>query len=455
MMTPTEMKEDMDSLRSHLFQTPTNPYAYISREELEAHFKRIEKKIKKPMPNLAFFRLLNPIVLSLKDIHSRIWLPADQNSYVLSGGHFMPMKVRYLNKRIYVMDDPKKMIPSGSELIAVNGRAIFWTTRSILEATYTDGNIANTRIRLMEESFSNLLPWFAKVDSINTLQVRFYGAKKDTLIQYPGMRKEGKKKKVKTRFTDFHQFSILEEDKVAILKIGSFAKGWENRYRSFLRRSFSQIKKEGIENVIIDIRGNKGGYIIRGPELLGYLAKEDYQYAYTSIVKSSSLFKQRIKYSMVVPNLAIPLFRKRIGRELVSGWETPLGAYDTLRWEASKPKPLNRKFSGDVYLLTDGLSISNSCLVHHSFAHNKMGTVVGNTCGCISTGTFGNSVDFRLPNSGIRGRMSTIRLNSDNDNYEFTLEGLKPDHVVEDKLDDLVNKRDTQLEYVLKLIRGK
>ena len=64
-------------------------------------------------------------------------------------------------------------------------------------------------------------------------------------------------------------------------------------------------------------------------------------------------------------------------------------------------------------------------------------------------------MDFRLPNSGIRGRISTIRLTSIKDNFTFTEKGLAPDYIVEDNLEDLVVKVDTQLEYVLDLIRQK
>ncbi|MCB0844048.1 MAG: hypothetical protein KDE26_12400 [Bacteroidetes bacterium] len=454
-LTPEQMQEDLDSLKSFIYRTPTDPFAFISRSEWEKNFEKISAKLTQPMATLAFFRLVNPLVLSLKDIHSRIWLPDDRNSYVLQGGYFLPLNPRFLDRRVYIMDDHKDLIPKGSELIAVNGKAIYWVMRDMLEATYTDGEVKSTQTRLMEENFTNLLPWFCQLDSINTLQLRLRDSKKDTLIYYPGARKKSKKKSSGPDFNDFHQLEFLSDNQIAVLTIGSFAKGWENRYRSFLRSSFRKINQNGTENLIIDIRGNKGGYIIRGPELLSYIADSAYYYAYTSIVKSSPLFKAKIKYSMIVPGLAIPLFKNKIGKELVSGWQTPLDTYDTLQWEPSAPKSLKKRFKGEVYLLTDGLSISNSCLIHHAFSKNELGTVIGNTCGCISSGTFGNSVDFRLPHSGVRGRVSTIRLTSGFEEFDFQVEGLNPDYIVEDNIDDLVNEKDTQLEFVLKLIKDK
>jgi hypothetical protein len=454
-LSPAQMQEDLDSLKSYIYRTTTDPFAFISRAELDRRFEETAHKLKNPLSTLAYFRLINPLVLSLKDIHSRIWLPDDRNSYVLEGGYFLPFKVRLLDKRVYILGDHKDTIPPGSELIAVNGKAVYWMTRSMLAATYTDGEVNSTRVRLMEDSFSSFLPWFCQIDSINSLQIRLRGAVRDTLIQYPGARKVGKGKRIKPSFNDFHQLSFMNDNKVAVLKISSFAKGWETRYRTFLKKSFREIRKNQVENLVIDIRGNKGGYIIRGPELLSYLADSAYYYAHTSIVKSSPLFKSRIKYNMIVPSLAIPLFKNQIGKELVSGWQTPIGTYDTLKWEPSTPKPLKKRFQGNIYLLTDGLSISNSCLIHHAFTKNRLGTVVGNTCGCIESGTFGNSVDFRLMHSGIRGRVSTIRLTSDQDRLDFTTQGLSPDHVVPDNIEDLVNDRDTQLEFILQLIRDK
>ncbi|MDX2249368.1 MAG: S41 family peptidase [Bacteroidia bacterium] len=454
-LNPTQMREDLDSLRSALYSTPTDPFAFIRKEEIELYLATLEDSIQKPRSVLWFYRMLNPLLVSLKDIHTRIWLSWAANPYARSGGFYLPLKIRYFQQRVYVADDPHNRIKRGSELIAINGVAAVWIIRKLLEEHYTDGNIVPTRIGLMEENFANSLPLFFPVDSINALQLRAPASTRDTLILYPGITKTKKPGKVRKKFQETFALKLLPSDRTAILTIGSFAKSNELKYRAFLRQSFHTIRKQEVQNLVIDIRGNKGGYIIRGPELLAYLSEKPFYYAHTSIVRASPLLKKRIKYDMIAPGITIPVFKKFVGRELVSGWKNPVGTYDTLMWEPTPPKPEKLRFLGNTYLLTNGLSISNSCLLHHAFTLNQMGKVIGTSCGCIETGTFGNSVEFILPNSRITGRVSTIRLTSRKDDFRITEEGLAPDMVVEDTIQDFLDGKDTQLEFVLKLIRNQ
>lgn len=454
-LTPAQMQEDIDSLRSVLYTTPTDPFAFIQKEELESLFRAVEDSIAQPRSVIWFYQQLNPIIISVKDIHTRIWLSWAANPYAHAGGFYLPLKIRYFNQRIYIAGDPGNRVSTGTELIAINGVPAIWIARKLLAEHYTDGDISPTRIGLMEENFANSLPLFFPIDSINALQVRTPGSSRDSLIQYPGIKKTEKPPKVRKKFEESFQLNLLPEDQAAVLRIGSFAQGNELKYRQFLKQSFRTIRKSEVSYLIIDVRGNKGGYIIRGPELLSFLSDKPFFYAYTSIVRASPLFKERIKYDMVFPGLAISVFKKFVGKELASGWQNPVNTYDTLIWEPISPKPEKLRFTGETYLLTNGLSISNSCLLHHAFTYNEMGKTVGTSCGCIETGTFGNSVEFILPNSRITGRVSTIRLTTRKDDYRIVNQGLPPDLNVEDSLTDFLLGKDTQLEFVLSLIRGK
>ena len=454
-LSPEQMQEDLDSIQSIILNTPTHPFAFIEAQDFFSHLQHIRDSIQVPRTVIEFYKLLNPLVVRLRDIHSRIWLSSKYNPYLQNGGLYLPFSIKYFDNKVYIISDSDSLIIPGSELIAINGIPALWIMRRLLDEHYTDGYIYNTRVDLTEENFANLYPLYYHVDSLNSLQIRSYGARRDTLIQYPGRPRtaNGKVKKRKRKFRDVYSLSILPEDSLAILKVSSFARGNEWRYRNFLKKSFRQINQTNTKNLVIDIRGNKGGYIIRGPRLLSYIARDSFAYAYKSIVKSSSLFKQRIKYDMIAPGVVIPLFKRYIGRELISGWKNPTGTYDTLKWDLSPPTQAHKQFRGTTFLLTDGLSISNSCLFHHAFSSNQLGQTIGNTCGCISNGTFGNSVEFLLPNSKITGRISTIRITSSPKDHHFPEEGKAPDFLVPTSLEDILNDRDPQLEFILKKIR--
>ena len=468
-LTPQQLQEDWDSLKKILLQTHTNVHAFFPQEAWQEKVAYIESQLNQEMKASDFYHLVNPIFLGLKDVHSRIWIPRSQSEYVLTGGYHLPVQIRYLDDRVYIMANKDTLLPKGTELLAINHIPINNIIDSMICHQYTDGNVSNTRIRLLEENFFSQFPLFFPLDSLVEVSVRLPNSRRDSLMQFPAVRRirtsrspeseqKKKRKKPKREKVDRDEFFKLEikpEDKTAIITVHTFSGGSELAFRAFLRYAFREINKQQVQALILDVRGNKGGYINRGPTLLKYVADEPFYYVNQSIVRSSPLLKQSIKQRLKLPRWVITFFHPFVGKELVKGWKNPAGVMDTIQWKMSKPKKSKKHFSGDVYLLTDGLSISNSSLVNSAFAYARMGTVVGMPCGGTANGTFGNAVTFQLPHSKLAGRISTIRINSPSKHEGFYPEALQPDHTVPEKIADILAGRDTQLEYTLELIRGE
>ena len=461
LLSPDQLQEDWDSLRSILRKTPTDLYAYMEPQEVDHYYSSIQDSLHAPRSAQSFFKLVNPLLVGLKDIHTRIWLPRVHNPYALSGGYYLPIRIRILDDEVFVMADRNAIIPPGSQLVSINHTPLQAIIDTLEKHHYTDGEITNTRDRLIEENFFAYLPLYFPLDSIINLRYHPRGGKNDTTIHYRGIQRisetpvKKKKRKDKSSVEAPWKLELLNADRTAILTISSFSEASDAKYKKFLRKSFETINQEGISTLIIDIRNNRGGYINRGTELLSYLSDEPYQYVATSIVRSSSMLKRKIKKSIIMPGLAMKLFKGSIGKELVSGWNNPVGSYDTLRWDLVDPHPSKYLFEGELYLLTNGLSISNSALVRNAFSINDFGTVIGTPCGGTANGTFGNSVNFQLPHSGIAGRVSTIRITAEKNNFGYSTNALPPDYLVPDNIEDLLTDKDTQLEYTLKLIRSK
>ena len=70
----------------------------------------------------------------------------------------------------------------------------------------------------------------------------------------------------------------VEHSDIAILSIDAF--GFKH-YKAFYRRSFRQIRKDSIQHLIIDLRGNGGGYFPNGNTLLRYLMPEDFAFHFS------------------------------------------------------------------------------------------------------------------------------------------------------------------------------
>jgi C-terminal processing protease CtpA/Prc len=107
-------------------------------------------------------------------------------------------------------------------------------------------------------------------------------------------------------------------------------------------------------------------------------------------------------------------------------------------------------FEGELVLLTDGANFSTAAHFTAFFKYNKLGTIVGSVTGGSYVCT-DSSKDLVLSNTRMRLHYSTLV-------YELAVEGLpksmgiKPDIVVKKDINDLLNKKDPQLEQALEIL---
>ncbi|WNJ16780.1 S41 family peptidase [Pontibacter sp. G13] len=461
-LSPAELQEDWDSLQQWILHTPVDPFAYQSHSQWDSLVAGIDSQLTDSLDNVAFFQLVNPVLSQMGDVHTRIWVPRGFSHYVWNDGFFLPMVVEELSGKMYVMQSRGGVIPPGSLLLEVNGVSGDSIREMLHRHAYTDGRIHSTRNVLLEESFYAQLPMVLDIDTLNEVKVQLPQMDEDSLIEVKGERlniptakiARKKRKEAKVPYDHICHLDYVSGDSVAMMTIGSFSEGSLGKYRRFLKKSFKELAETGTTHLIIDLRDNRGGYLERGPMLYQYMTDSSFKYIDASIVRASRLFKNRIQYILKFPDLAISLFGGQIGKEYISGWKTPTGQYDTLYHDWVEPIKPKRQFSGKVYLLANGGSISNSSLFAHCFVANGRGPLIGEPVGGTVNGTFGNSIYFQLPNSRITGQLSTIRVNLRTGDFNYEPLSLDPDHIVEDKLDDLISGKDTQLQYILEQLIG-
>jgi len=98
------------------------------------------------------------------------------------------------------------------------------------------------------------------------------------------------------------------------------------------------------------------------------------------------------------------------------------------------------------------MSASASGLLTNAIADANLATIVGEETGCTTNGCFGQAAWFTLPNTKLRARISLFRFMSSS-RFDYDNRGYMPEHEVPDKLEDLIEGKDTQLEYVRNLVR--
>ncbi|MBQ7919345.1 MAG: S41 family peptidase [Lachnospiraceae bacterium] len=136
-----------------------------------------------------------------------------------------------------------------------------------------------------------------------------------------------------------------------------------DEYLGVLEDFFAEVFAEGIENVVVDLRGNGGGNSWVANEFMRYLDVEEYQ-SWDSAV--------------------------RLGWYLLKN--------DDVAYENQKKEQV---FDGELYVLTDTWTYSAAMDFCMLIADNDLGTVVGKPSGNLPD-SYGDCLFFQLPNSGLK-----------------------------------------------------
>ena len=116
----SQLQEDFLLVKDYLDKKTVQ--LFTDRESFSACVSGIEAKINKPMTELEFLRLLAPMVTELRCGHSFLSVSSGMEDYMKSSGLFFPLKVRILENRLFVIEDPHSttLVP-GTELLQING----------------------------------------------------------------------------------------------------------------------------------------------------------------------------------------------------------------------------------------------------------------------------------------------------------------------------------------------
>lgn len=120
----------------------------------------------------------------------------------------------------------------------------------------------------------------------------------------------------------------------------------EPNFKQFLKNSFESLKDANISNLILDLRGNEGGFEKLGIELYSYLAQDKFEYY--DFVKTSK--NQKTPY---------PTQTSKVFRLLNSFSKEKNGKVHFTKAPGLKTyTPHKNRFDGNLIVLLDGQSFS-------------------------------------------------------------------------------------------------
>lgn len=430
-----ELISDIAFLKLKLQSNHPNLYLYTNKQILNKAFDSLTNSIKVPMSELEFYNHIAIICSIIKDGHTMILPSNNLISYHNASSNFLPYKFKLLNNSLFVemVLTSNTTISEKAEIIKINSIDTKTILHQLAERQVRDGYnetypnwIIDSYFReyysfifghplqfLIEYKVSNIIETATvsatSKDSINYFKQLKYPNKTGLKLQNEGIvyRENPNENFATLTIKDFHKSELKKK--------------YKQDFKTSIQNAFQRLNNSKIQNLIIDLRNNQGGDIEYSVYLLSYLLQDTFR-----VVEQYYRVSNAFNYQLVKTN----------GKEL--GWH--------------QPNLIN--FKGQLYVLINGGSFSNSGIVTAVLKQHNRAQFVGTETGGNNKVLAGYIDEFTLPNTKIRINIPTKQFML-NETLPLTGHGTKPDFEINETIDDILANRDTQKEYVIKLINDK
>jgi len=416
---PELLRRDLYFLKERLERVHPQLYLYTSRKRFDTLFQNVLKSIESEMIEDAFFRLLAPVVAQVHCSHTGIRLSEVFEQALNEKASLVPADIYYSDGKAYILEDfsHNPEIEKGMQVLSINGVAVSEILQRLLSCIPADGLNPSAQIYEINSQFPFVYSRYIGPSSSFTLECVDASASRVDMV-FQGVSAMDLINSMKGSRPERFQQQALPLDLVmdqdagtAVLTIHEFIARDLSQYKASLKSSFSSMRRSGIDHLIIDVRGNKGGHPFFAAELLSYLAGTSFTY-----------FELPVD-----PGEFGPLYR-------------PI-------------QPKKEAFRGDVYVLADGGSLSTTGHFLSLVKYHKMGSLVGEPPGA-SFYSNDRSLQLTLPET-------KIRFNLPQTTYQTAVNGfvkgqpLLPDHLVSSSLEDRIEGRDKEMQYTYGLIEKR
>lgn len=416
------LRQDFIAFRDSLQKLHPSLYRYQNKKVLNKKFDSSFATLNHKMTVIEFYNVISFLVSTIEDGHTSCFLPREVINNVLNAKVF-PIQLMLINNKAYIPCDTKKLT-SETEVIAIDKEAISKIKEKLFSYLPSDGKIQTQKYWEMNNGDS---PFFI-------LYYFIYGEKPSFNVNY-----KTKAGKIESTIINAEIFKNLEcfpkpinndtylhldypQTNTAILTIMTFNedlfKKSNEDFTIFLKEAFQEINRKGIKTLIIDLRDNGGGQDVYGSQLYSYLTDKSFSY-YASLESTTKKF--------------------------VTADHRNLGVQ----------KPNENNYKNKVYFLINGKSFSSTAEFCAIAKSNERGKFIGEETG---GGYYGNTSGARttitLPNSKIKINIPLTKYVMAVKKAKYKDRGIIPDYTIIPTIDEVIQHKDVQLNFALKLAKG-
>ncbi|MBP6185102.1 MAG: hypothetical protein KA479_09190 [Saprospiraceae bacterium] len=448
--SPVQLQQDFLILQQSLLTTHPDVHNFIKPDSLESLGQDYVASITDSLTEDEFHILVRKYLVAVGCGHTMAKPSEEWYAFQTLHQQPLPFDIHLYQDKFYVKNYYQKdtLLSVGTEITAIDHRPIQDILHAMKAIQERDGYAASFVTSHVEKLF-------------RTYYLFLYGSKPTYIITYltpsnkmetitvNGIKPENAKAKITTDLndstlvlkttaasfyikTDYPQLGYLDIDR------------FQNKgYKKFYKTVFERISSDHISHLVIDLRGNGGGYFPHGNYLLKYLVDEPVLFKFH---RPKSKPKKAPYLKMGFWNKTTKSLFKLMPDKDKS---------DPNRNYVIRYKPLKKhSYKCALYVLTDGGSFSMSSYVAAKLQHQTGAVLIGSETGGGEAGS--NAIltyNLTLPETKIRVNLPYYVINHDVNPTQVG-RGVMPDLPVAYSLQDKLNKRDLEMEKVYEFVRS-
>jgi hypothetical protein len=442
------VKKAIDDLTSELSLKHPGFYRYTSKEEFSKFNDSIKSTIQDSLTELESYLKLKAVVGKIHCLHTGITLPAEYATYLNTQPNLIPIQIWFKGYHAFIAKNfsGKNGLLPGDEIISINRQSVEQILNQLIPLIPSDGFNLTMKYRALYLQFPT---WYRLIDAQGKFTVvvsrrgvlstvELTGEKYNQLTS-DGFLNEPERPK---------QLEFRIDGRTAVLTINTFAKTniekGEQHFRPFIENVFSELERNHIQYLVVDLRDNSGGSDPNAVFFTSYFF--DKPFRYWDRIEVTEAIATQIKGPKLKAFYRVPVQKDSI-------WLWQKGRFTNEFDFYTKQSPAKKPWRGKTYILINGFCMSSCADVIAVLSYNKKAIFIGEETG----GAYEGNNSGMIPETSV-------------DPFHFNLtvplqkfynavdlsnrqgRGVLPDYPVNPDINDIIGGED---QYVKKLMELK
>ncbi len=469
LINPDQLQEDFLLIEEMILNVHPGTYRYNEKETITLALSELKQKFSEPISIGEAYIAMSKLTATLKCDHTKVGFNNQSqivNAIIHEQSDKLPFTFKWFDKKMFIDMNASQhaALQRGTEVLSINGFSVKQIHDELIAYIAADGGTdGNREYKLNVEGydfrysafdvfFPLAFPLHSKHFDLEVIDTK----KNKVDLQVAGMHREERAKVLASRYGDFPKtrddmWTFEIQEGIGILTLNSFGLlGWKAMtldYKKFLAEAFSELRKQNIDKLIIDIRKNNGGMDEMKDELFSYLDFDPMLFSKIDREGRTRFTHFPESLRPYVQTWGNPWFFELEADRVEEDYFIFLEA----RQNQSAATKKENYFQGKTSMLCGPANTSLAFYCARQFQQLEIGPLIGEETGGNLRDINGGQILFlRLPKSGIEIDFPVMGSFTKG---KIADSGVIPDIQVLQSLEDFINHNDVQMHEAIKYMK--